>query len=106
MNTQRIEQPPTFVPPPQYNHVPPPPVVSTITPEKRQGHKFKVAFFITIAFVVLSHPIAYRITNQVVLVFTGKTNEIITELGGISLKGMLLHVAVFFVVVLVLFRQL
>lgn len=70
------------------------------------GRKFKAAFFATIVFFVLSNHATYRVVNQVFLAFTGKTNEIITEAGFPSSKGLFLHAFVFFIVVLILFQKI
>lgn len=109
MNKQAIEQPPTYVPPPQHYLPPPLPSPHTITPEAQQrqaGRKFKVAFFATIAFVVLSNTVTYRIMNQIFLAFTGKTNEVVSEAGFPTSKGIFLHACVFFIGALVIFKGL
>lgn len=72
------------------------------TPEKQKGRIFNTAFVATIAFVALSHPIAYRIMNQAFHVITSAPNEIIGENGAITLKGIALHAAIFFVVMMFL----
>lgn len=74
--------------------------------QKQTGKRFKVAFFAAIAFFVLSNTVAYRIMNQVFLAFTGKTNEILSEAGFPTAKGMFLHTVAFFLVALVLMKEL
>lgn len=102
MNTSVIQQPPTYVPPPQ-NYMPsPPPVMVTASPAKEKGRKINIAFFATVAFFLLSHPIAYRVMNHVFTAFSGSVHEIISETGAPTMKGHFLHSVVFFVVILVL----
>lgn len=112
-----VPQPPTYIPPPQVykgsyrpvpgsvaaNQVPSLPAEGT---ERQKGQTFRIAFFAAIGFFVLSHPIAYRVVNQVVSLVTGKTSEIMTEIGTATTKGVVLHAVVFFVFIMVLlFRQ-
>lgn len=105
MNTNPVPQPPTYIPPPQ-NYMPSTtPMVPPINPEKEKGKKINTAFFATVAFFVLSHPIAYRIMNQVFMAFTGRVHEIINETGAATLKGHFLHSVVFFVIVLILLMK-
>jgi hypothetical protein len=109
MNTNQIIQPPTFIPPPQQfmpaqNGIVIPPALPTPA-EKQKGKIINIAFFATLAFFVLSHPIAYRITNQVFTAFTGKINEILSEVGCPTMKGNFLHTVVFFVFMLFLLSQ-
>lgn len=108
MNKIPIEQPPTYMPPPQH-YLPPQQIQQQPVHgqnEKMAGRKFKAAFFATVAFFVFSNPTTYRIMNQVFLAFTGKTNEIVTEAGFPSSKGMFLHAFIFFIVTLILFQKL
>ena len=102
MNTTAIVQPPTYIPPPQ-NYMPatlPYPMVTN--PQREKGKKINIAFFATLTFFALSHPIAYRVMNQVFTAFTGQVHEIITESGAPTIKGHFLHSVIFFVVVLFL----
>jgi hypothetical protein len=107
MNRAAIEQPPTYVPPPQ---IPAPPLAASqvassgVAQDRAAGRKFKAAFFATLAFVALSHGVAYRLMNQVFWAFTGRAYEIVTEVGVPTPRGLFLHAVVFFLVVLVLFR--
>lgn len=106
---QQIEQPPTYMPPPQ-NYMPPPPPAqnqnNNNSHEKLAGRKFKTAFLATVAFVVLSNPVSYKIMNQVFLAFTGRLNEIVSEVGFPTTKGMFLHAFVFFIATFILLQQM
>jgi F420-0:gamma-glutamyl ligase-like protein len=82
--------------------VPTPPVAS---PEREKGKKINIAFFATVAFFVLSHPIAYRVMNHAFTAFSGSVHEIITETGAPTMKGHFLHSVVFFVVILFLLMR-
>ena len=109
MNKNVIEQPPTYIPPPQhYYQAPQPSPQDTHGPsqEKAAGRKFKAAFYATVAFIALSNIVVYRLVNQVFLAFTGKANEIVSEMGLPTTKGIFLHSFVFFLAVMVLFRGL
>jgi F420-0:gamma-glutamyl ligase-like protein len=101
MNTQSIQQPPTFTPPPQ-NYLPPtiPSAVTAVNPQREQGKRINVAFFAAVAFFVLSHPMAYRVMNHAFTAFSGSVHEIITESGAPTMKGHFLHSVVFFCVIL------
>lgn len=104
MNTNQIQQPPTFIPPPQQYMPGPTPAAmfaaSKKASEKEVGKRIQVAFLATVAFVVLSNPIAYRIMNQVYMAFTGHLNEIMLETGIPSGKGVFLHTVIFFLFML------
>lgn len=104
MNTNTVPQPPTYIPPPQ-NYMPAMLTPTPANPEKEKGKKINIAFFATVAFFVLSHPIAYRIMNHVFTAFSGRVHEIITETGAPTMKGHFLHSIVFFVVVLLLLMK-
>ena len=104
MNTTRVPQPPTYIPPPQH-FIPAMPMPPMTTPEKEKGKKINTAFFATVAFFVLSHPIAYRVINHVFTAFSGNVHEIITETGAPTMKGHFLHSVVFFFVILLLLMK-
>lgn len=107
MNTTQVQQPPTFIPPPQ-QYMPgpnPPPPFPMQTPEKQKGRIINIAFFATVAFFALSNPIAYRFMNQAFMVVTGRTNEILTETGAPTMKGHFLHSVVFFVAMFIILMK-
>lgn len=104
MNTYNIPQPPTYIPPPQ-QYMPAPTLIASTNPEKEKGKKINIAFFATVAFFVLSHPMAYRIMNQVFMAFTGRVHEIINETGAATMKGHFLHSVVFFIVMIILLMK-
>lgn len=106
MNTNIVQQPPTYIPPPQ-NYVPQmlPTPQSPAVAEKETGRHINIAFFATVAFFALSHPIAYRIMNQVFMAFTGRVHEVMNEAGAPTMKGHFLHSVIFFVVVLFLLMK-
>jgi F420-0:gamma-glutamyl ligase-like protein len=82
--------------------MPMPPVAN---PEREKGKKINIAFFATVAFFVLSHPIAYRVMNHAFTAFSGTVHEIITETGAPTMKGHFLHSIVFFIVMLFLLMK-
>jgi hypothetical protein len=103
MNTQPIQQPPTYIPPPQHYLPPSTPVLPVdlhTTPQKEHGKRINIAFFAAVAFFALSHPIAYRVMNHAFTAFTGSVHEIISENGAPTMKGHFLHSVVFFVVMM------
>lgn len=110
-NKNQIEQPPTYMPPPQH-YLPPPqqPGYSNVahdqTNAKTTGRKFQIAFFASIAFAIISNVVTYRVVNQLFLAFTGKTNEVMSEAGFPTTKGIFLHTCIFFVVMMVLMQKL
>lgn len=69
---------------------------------RRSGFKFKVAFYATVLFAVLSHPAAYRVLNQTVSVITGSPHEVLSELGVVTMKGLFLACVLFFFLMLLL----
>lgn len=108
MNTTQVQQPPTFIPPPQhYMPGPNPPALMQTgpTPEKMKGKMVNIAFFATVAFFVLSNPIAYRVMNQAFMAVTGRMNEILTESGAPTMKGHFLHSVVFFVIMIIIMMK-
>jgi hypothetical protein len=85
--------------------MPAPPMPMAPNPEREKGRKINTAFFATVAFFALSHPIAYRVMNQIFMAFSGQVHEIITESGAPTIKGHFLHSVIFFVVILFLLMK-
>ena len=115
LNNPFVPQPPTYIPPAQqykgmYQPVASPAPAETYAyqpvsiprTEKQKGKLFKIAFLITIGFVVLSHHVIYRVVNSIWSAFTGKAHEITCEIGCPTTHGVLLHSVVFFLYVLVI----
>lgn len=96
------QQPPMYVPPPNVypEQVTHPVTTPTAAIDKVSGERFKVAFFAALGFAFLSHPGIYHIVNQIFIAFTREQNEIITEWGTPTTKGIFLHSIVFFLFML------
>lgn len=109
MNTHTIEQPPTYIPPPQIHTYGRPlhdSLAQSANADKHVGMKFRTAFLATVAFVLLSNMVAYRLVNQLFWAFTGKTNEVLSDMGVPTAKGMFLHGCIFFVTMVLVIRNL
>ena len=70
--------------------------------DRRTGYLFKIAVYATILFFVLSNGIAFTTVNKIVATFTSFSNLIVDESGFPTLKGNLIHTAVFFVIIMML----
>lgn len=93
-----------MIPPPMSGRLAPAPaptvqVVSTKAADLSTGRKFKVATFLTLAFVLLSHPQAYKIMNYII---TLRGDPILNEFGQPTWFGIILHTVIFFIVALIL----
>lgn len=64
--------------------------------DKASGERFKIAFLAACGFALLAHPVVFRVVNHVFAAFTQEQNEIITEWGNPTTKGMIVHALVFF----------
>lgn len=75
-------------------------------PEKRTGLKVRIAFMLTVFFVVLQlHPVMNAV-NTVVSSLLMRDSELANEYGCASVKGLVLTAVVFFVLVLIWMRPL
>lgn len=71
--------------------------------ERHLGTLFKTVIWATVAFVLLSHNIAYRLVNQIYSTVTGRYYELLSEdTGNPTLKGVCLHAGIFFVLMMIL----
>lgn len=69
------------------------------------GTKFRHAFYAAVLFFLLSHPIAYRITNQLFGIVTGAPHDVVGETGCTTLKGAFLHAVLFFGLILLMMMK-
>jgi hypothetical protein len=76
------------------------------TTEKRKGQKIKIAFYLAVLFALLSYNGTYRAVNMMYSAFTSKPFEIMSESGCPTTKGVLLHSAIFFGIVLFMLYHL
>lgn len=73
--------------------------------ERATGRKIRVAFLAAVLFVALSYNGVYRVVDTVYGAFTGQPHQIVAvDTGAPTLKGVLVHAAVFFVAVIYLLR--
>jgi hypothetical protein len=70
--------------------------------DRHIGNLFKFAVYATILFFILSNNVTYNIVNKLVATFSQQTNLIVDASGTTTLKGNLIHTAVFFVIIMVL----
>lgn len=88
--------------------VPPaPPVPATgpaapasFTEHRRMGEKFRLAVLSAVAFAVLAFPGTFRVVELVWAAITNIPNQIVTEFGCATPKGVFVHALVFFAVML------
>lgn len=74
----------------------------TYTHEKSKGWLVRVAVFATIAFVVLSQSMVYRLINSVYGMMTGDYFYILSDAGCPTAVGTVMHAIMFFVFMLVI----
>jgi hypothetical protein len=114
MNQYSMEQPPTYMPPPQTymapsralpDSTPPTPSLASTPDARYKGKIFKIAFYAAILFFVLSHDIAYKVMNNIYMAVSGRMYEVMSEAGCATGKGKFLHAVVFFICMLILLTR-
>jgi hypothetical protein len=81
----------------------PPVPPEVVYKERRMGSMFKIAVISTVLFVLLSHNMAYKVVNQIYGTFTGKHDMLFTEEEGCpTVRGILVHGGVFFIIMMIL----
>lgn len=73
--------------------------------EKFKGQKIRIAFLATVAFVVFSNIGVYRAVNMFYNALTSRPNEVVMENGMPSMKGIVIHSSIFFIIVMVLLSK-
>jgi purine-cytosine permease-like protein len=68
------------------------------SPSLKMGRKIRATFYAALLFVVLSFGGTYRVTNNVLSALMNRNFEIVNETGCPTMKGILLHTVVFFVI--------
>lgn len=72
------------------------------THEKKIGSLFRTAVFATIAYIILSQPVTYRVTNTIYSMITNKQFYIVNEDGCPTVVGTIANTLIFFIVILFL----
>jgi len=70
--------------------------------DRQYGFLFRIAVYATILFFILSNSATYNVVNKLVATFSDHSNLIVDAYGNTTLKGNLIHTAVFFVVIMIL----
>jgi hypothetical protein len=70
--------------------------------DRTTGNKVRIAFYMTLFFILLNLKGTRRIINTVYHSFTSLPNEIMNESGSTTMKGMVVFASIFFVVALIL----
>lgn len=76
--------------------------IGDISTEKSKGWLFRVAVFSTIAFVVLSQSVAYKVVNSIYGMVSGNYDYIMSEEGCPTAVGIVTQATVFFAFMLVI----
>lgn len=73
--------------------------------EREQGRKIKLAFYATLMFAGLSYVGVFRAVNVMYNAISSRPFEIVDEQGAPTLKGLVVHSALFFIGMLILISK-
>lgn len=88
-----------------------PPLYTTAPPKQKRddqntGVKVKIAFYMTVLFVIFSLQGTYRFVNTIYHSFTSQPVEMIHESGAPTMKGIILFSGIFFFIALMMLLRM